>query len=346
MINMKIIDLRSDTVTKPSEAMRRAMLAAELGDDVYGEDPTVNRLQEMAAGLAGKEAALFVPSGTQGNLLAILSHCQRGEEYIAGQQAHCYRYEAGGAAVFGGVQPQPIDFEENGSLDLQKVAAAIKPLDDHFAVTRLLCLENTRGGRVLPLDYQANAAIFAREHGLKLHLDGARVLNAAINQQVPLSRITQYYDSASICLSKGLGAPVGSVLVGSSELIARAHRWRKMAGGGMRQAGVLAAAGIHALENNVERLAEDHRNARELAAGLSAIEDLDVDMDAVETNMVFVNMAPDRQARLIDYLKQRGILAGGYGQLRLVTHHDFAASDIPAVVDAIKAFSTECRGLS
>ena len=193
---------------------------------------------------------------------------------------------------------------------------------------------------MLPLDYQANASIFAREQGLKLHLDGARVFNAAIRQQVPLSHLTQYYDSVSICLSKGLGAPVGSVLVGSSELITRAHHWRKMAGGGMRQAGVLAAAGIHALENNVERLAEDHRNARELAAGLSAIEELDVDMDAVETNMVFVTMDPDRQAKLLDYLKQRGILAGGYGQLRLVTHHDFATSDIPAVVDAVKAF---CR---
>jgi len=335
---MKIIDLRSDTVTRPTEAMRRAMLAAELGDDVYGEDPTVNRLQELVAEMTGKEAALFVPSGTQGNLLAILSHCQRGEEYIAGQQAHCYRYEAGGAAVFGGVQPQPIDFEANGSLDLAKVAAAIKPIDDHFAITRLLCLENTRGGRVLPLNYQAEASTFAKEHGLKLHLDGARVFNAAVSQQVPLSRIAQYYDSVSICLSKGLGAPVGSVLVGSSELIARAHRWRKMAGGGMRQAGVLAAAGIHALENNIERLAEDHRNAGELAAGLSGIDGLDVDMDAVETNMVFVTMNPARQGRLLDYLKERGILAGGYGQLRLVTHHDFDAADIPAVVAAVKAF--------
>ncbi len=338
---MKIIDLRSDTVTRPTETMRRAMFAAELGDDVYGEDPTVNRLQELVAGMAGKEAALFVPSGTQGNLLAILSHCQRGEEYIAGQQAHCYRYEAGGAAVFGGVQPQPIDFEVNGSLDLAKVATAIKPIDDHFAVTRLLCLENTRGGRVLPLDYQAEASRFARERGLKLHLDGARVFNAAVSQQVPLAQIAQYYDSVSICLSKGLGAPVGSVLVGSDELIARARRWRKMAGGGMRQAGVLAAAGIHALENNVERLAEDHRNAGELAAGLSGVDGLDVDMDAVQTNMVFVTMNPERQARLLDYLKERGILAGGYGQLRLVTHHDFDAADIPAVIAAFKAFCSK-----
>jgi len=341
MINMKIIDLRSDTVTRPTEAMRRTIFAAELGDDVYGEDPTVNRLQELVADMAGKEAALFVPSGTQGNLLAILSHCQRGEEYIAGQQAHCYRYEAGGAAVFGGVQPQPIEFEANGSLDLEKVAAAIKPVDDHFAVTRLLCLENTRGGRVLPLDYQVEAGMFAKQHGLKLHLDGARVFNAAISQQIPLSQITQHYDSVSICLSKGLGAPVGSVLAGSQELITRAHRWRKMAGGGMRQAGVLAAAGLHALENNVERLAEDHQNARKLAAGLSAIDGMDVDMAAVETNMLFVTMEPERQLRLLDYLRKRGILAGGYGQLRLVTHHDFDAADIPAVVDAVEDFCAQ-----
>lgn len=335
---MNIIDLRSDTVTRPTETMRRAMFEAELGDDVYGEDPTVNRLQELVAELAGKEAALFVPSGTQGNLLAILSHCERGDEYIAGQQAHCYRYEAGGAAVFGGVQPQPIDFEENGSLDLEKVAATIKPIDDHFATTRLLCLENTRGGRVLTLGYQADASGFAKRHGLKLHLDGARLFNAAVSQQVPLSQITQHYDSVSICLSKGLGAPVGSVLVGSQKFITRAHRWRKMAGGGMRQAGVLAAAGIHALENNVMRLVEDHRNAGELAAGLSEIDGLGVDMDAVETNMVFVAMDPERQVNLVAYLKERGILAGGYGQLRLVTHQDFNASDIPKVVDAVKAF--------
>jgi len=335
---MNAIDLRSDTVTVPTLAMRQAMIAAEVGDDVYGEDPTVNHLQEMAAGLAGKEAALFVPSGTQSNLLAILSHCQRGEEYIAGQQAHCYRYEAGGAAVFGGVQPQPIDFEENGSLDLEKVAAVIKPADDHFAITRLLCLENTRGGRVLTLDYQAEASAFAKKHALKLHLDGARVFNAAVSQQAPLSQITQHYDSVSICLSKGLGAPIGSVLVGSTELIERAHRWRKMAGGGMRQAGILAAAGIYALENNIAHLAEDHRNARKLATGLSAIDGLDVDMDAVETNMVFVTMDPDRQLHLVNYLKERGILVGGYGQLRLVTHHDFNASDIPEVIDVVKAF--------
>jgi threonine aldolase len=333
---MKIIDLRSDTVTKPGDGMRQAMLEAEVGDDVYGEDPTVNDLQELAAEVTGKEAALFVPTGTQGNLLAILAHCQRGEEYIAGQQAHCYRYEAGGAAVFGGVQPQPIEFEGDGRLDLAKVAAMIKPADDHFAITRLLCLENTQAGRALPLDYQREAAALAREYGLKLHLDGARVFNAAVRQQVPVSEITCYYDSISFCLSKGLGAPVGSILVGSREFIARAHRWRKMAGGGMRQVGILAAAGIYALKHNVVRLVEDHQNAKRLAEGLCNIEGLDVELDKVDTNMVFVSMTLEKQPQLIDCLKKQGILIGGYGQLRLVTHHDIAADDVPVVVEAFE----------
>jgi len=333
---MKLIDLRSDTVTRPTDAMRQAMLRAEVGDDVYAEDPTVNRLQDLAAEMAGKEAGLFVPTGTQGNLLAILSHCQRGEEFIAGQQAHCYRYEGGGAAVFGGVQPQPIDSEEDGRLDLLKVAEMVKPDDSHFAITRLLCLENTQSGKVLSLDYQGQAADFAREYGLKLHLDGARVFNAAVQQKVPLSEISRNYDSVSFCLSKGLGAPVGSVLVGSRELIDRAHRWRKMAGGGMRQAGILAAAGIYALKHHVVRLAEDHQNARQLAEGLAAIDGLDVDLERVDTNMVFVSTNLDTQPQLIEALKVRGVLVGGYGQLRLVTHLDIAAADIPVVVEAFK----------
>ena len=335
---MKSIDLRSDTVTKPTPAMRQAMFEAEVGDDVYGEDPSVNRLQELAAEMTGKEAALFVPSGTQANLLAILSHCQRGEEYIAGQQAHCYRYEAGGAAVLGGVQPQPIEFAGDGTLELCKVAAVIKPKDSHFAMTRLLCLENTQAGRVLALDYQAVAADFAREHGLRLHLDGARVFNASVRQRVPLSAITRCYDSVSFCLSKGLGTPVGSVLVGTRQFIGRAQRWRKMVGGGMRQAGILAAAGIYALQNHVERLDEDHQNAKALAEGLSRVEGLVVDRDSVETNMVFVSTDLEVQPRLIGFLKSRGILVGGYGQLRLVTHHDVAADDIPLVVETFKAF--------
>lgn len=333
---MKIIDLRSDTVTRPSATMRQAMLHAEVGDDVYGEDPTVNRLQELAAEMSGKEAGLFVPTGTQGNLLAILSHCQRGEEFIAGQQAHCYRYEGGGAAVFGGVQPQPIDFEEDGRLDLRKVAEMIKPADSHFAITRLLCLENTQSGKVLPLDYQDEVATFAREQNLKLHLDGARVFNAAVQQGVPLAEITRHYDSVSFCLSKGLGAPAGSLLVGSQELINRAHRWRKMAGGGMRQAGILAAAGIYALQHNVARLAEDHQNARSLAEGLAKVEGLHVDLDKVETNMVFVSSDREKQSQLIAALKECGVLVGGYGQLRLVTHLDIDAGDVAVVVKAFE----------
>jgi threonine aldolase len=331
-----MIDLRSDTVTKPGDAMRQAMLEAEVGDDVYGEDPTVNRLQKLAAEMADKEAALFVPTGTQGNLLAILAHCQRGEEYIAGQQAHCYRYEAGGAAVFGGVQPQPIEFEDDGRLDLTKVAAMIKPDDDHFAITRLICLENTQGGKALPLDYQSEAAAFAREYGLRLHLDGARVFNAAVRQQVQLSEITRYYDSISFCLSKGLGAPSGSLLIGSRKFIERAHRWRKMAGGGMRQVGILAAAGIYALQHNVARMADDHQNARRLAEDLCNIEGLEVELGKVDTNMVFISMDQEKQPQLIDFLKEQGILVGGYGQLRLVTHHDIVADDVPVVVEAFE----------
>jgi threonine aldolase len=342
---MKIIDLRSDTVTRPTDAMRQAMLAAEVGDDVYGEDPTVNRLQELAAELVGKEAAIFVPTGTQGNLLAILAHCQRGEEYIAGQQAHCYRYEGGGAAVFGSVQPQPVEFEADGTLDLDRVAAMIKPDDHHFAATRLLCLENTQAGKVLPLAYQAEAAEFACRHNLNLHLDGARLFNAVVSQGINVAAITGYYDSVSFCLSKGLGAPVGSILAGSSAFVMRAHRWRKMAGGGMRQAGILAAAGIHALERHVERLVEDHRRARQLAEGLASIAGLSVDPAAVATNMVFVTVAPELKGPIIAFLKERGILVGGYGQLRLVTHLDIADSDIPVVLrafeESVKSFKAE-----
>ena len=333
---MKIIDLRSDTVTRPSQAMRNAMRDAKVGDDVYGEDPTVNMLQDLAAELTGKEAALFVPTGTQGNLLAILSHSQRGEEYIAGQQAHCYRYEAGGAAVCGGIQPQPLEFETDGSLDLERVEDYIKPDDDHFAVTRLLCLENTQAGKVLPLEYQADAARLAKKHGLKLHLDGARVFNAAVKQQVALEQITRHYDTVSLCLSKGLGAPVGSVLVGSKEFIKNAHRWRKMTGGGMRQAGILAEAGIYALENNIKRLAEDHANALALAEGLAGIQELEI--EPVQTNMVFAMLRDADKEALVEYLKRKGILVGGYGLLRMVTHHDIDAADIPVVVDAVKGF--------
>lgn len=280
-----MIDLRSDTVTRPSQAMLAAMTAAEVGDDVWGDDPTVLRLQAAVAERAGKEAGLFFPSGTQSNLAALMAHCERGDEYIVGQLAHTYKYEGGGAAVLGSIQPQPIENAPDGTLPLDKVAAAIKPVDDHFARTRLFALENTIGGRVLPEGYVHEAVAFARSRGLAAHLDGARVCNAAVASHCTLAELCAPFDTISICFSKGLGAPVGSVLVGSRPLIERAHRWRKVLGGGMRQAGVLAAACLYALEHNVERLAEDHANAAHLAEGLARIEPVKVMSHA--TNMVF-----------------------------------------------------------
>ncbi len=333
---MKVIDLRSDTVTKPSAEMRAAMLAAEVGDDVYGEDPTVNRLEALAAVMLGKEAAIFVCSGTQSNLLALLSHCERGDEYIVGQQGHTYKYEGGGAAVLGSIQPQPLDYEADGTLDLARVESAIKPDDPHFAKTKLLCLENTQGGKVLPLDYLKRAHEFTRAKGLGLHLDGARVFNAAVHLKVPVTEISRYFDSVSVCLSKGLGAPVGSVLCGTKELIAKARRWRKVVGGGMRQAGVLAAAGIYALENNVERLVRDHENARALAQALSSIEGVTVAPNGAQTNMLYINLEPQRSVRMKEYLKSQGILISGQGSIRLVTHLDVDRADIDRFAAAVR----------
>ena len=337
---MKVIDLRSDTVTKPTAEMRAAMLAAEVGDDVYGEDPTVNRLEALAAATLGKEAALFVCSGTQSNLLALLSHCERGDEYIVGQQGHTYKYDGGGAAVLGSIQPQPLDYEADGSLDLARVESAIKPDDPHFAKTKLLCLENTQGGKVLPLDYLKRAQEFTRARGLGLHLDGARVFNAAVHLKVPVTEVSRYFDSVSVCLSKGLGAPVGSVLCGTKALIAKARRWRKVVGGGMRQAGVLAAAGIYALENNVERLAIDHENARALARALSGIEGVAVAPNGAQTNMLYINVEPQRSVRMREYLKSQGILISGQGSIRLVTHLDIDRADVDRVAASVKEFFT------
>jgi len=333
---MKRVDLRSDTVTRPTAAMRRAMAEAQVGDDVYGEDPTVNRLESLAAGMLGKEAALFVPSGTMSNLLALLSHCGRGDEHIAGQDAHIYRWEGGGGAIFGGIQPQPLDFESDGTLDLARVSRAVKSPDHHHAVTRLLCLENTQGGRVLPLDYLGRANACARHHGLSLHLDGARVFNAAVELGVPVREIASHFDSVSVCLSKGLGAPVGSVLCGSAALINRAHRWRKVAGGGMRQSGILAAACIYALEHNIERLAEDHQNARLLADGLASIEGVAV--APANTNILFVTPPAGSAARLRETLAAQGILLGAGESLRLVTHLDVTAQDVERTVEAFRLF--------
>lgn len=339
---MKEIDLRSDTVTRPSAAMRDAMAAAEVGDDVYGEDPTVNRLEALAAEMLGMEAAIFVPTGTQSNLLGVMSHCERGDEYIVGQQAHTYKYEGGGAAVLGSIQPQPLDFAPDGTLDLEQVAQAIKPAEDHhFAKTRLLCLENTQGGKVLPLDYLQRAHDFARSRGLGLHLDGARLFNAVVKQGVPARDIARLFDTVSICLSKGLGAPVGSVLCGSRAHIAKARRWRKVLGGGMRQAGVVAAAGIFALQNNVQRLADDHANARLLAERLAAIDGIEVDPASVQTNMVFVRVAPELAEPLRRYLKQQNMRIGGGTTIRLVTHLDVGPADIRAFTEAVAQFAAE-----
>jgi threonine aldolase len=339
---MKKIDLRSDTVTLPSPAMREAMAKAELGDDVYGEDPTVNKLEALAAAKLGKEAALFVSSGTQSNLLAIMSHCQRGDEYIVGQTAHAYRYEAGGAAVLGSIQPQPLDFELDGTLNLGKVKAAIKPDEDHCARTRLLCLENTQGGKVLPLGYLAEASAFARNHGLTIHLDGARIFNAAVKSRVDVQEITQYFDTVSACLSKGLAAPVGSVLCGPKSFIKAARRWRTMVGGGLRQAGVLAAAGIIALNQMVERLDDDHHHARCLAEGLAKIPGFKLDLNQVQTNMVFFELDVRLTGKFAPFMAEHGVVIGdGPYPIRAVTHYGIEAADIEHVIGAAKVFSAK-----
>ena len=336
---MKVIDLRSDTVTRPSEAMRKVMYKAELGDDVYGDDPTVNRLEKLAAEMLGTEAAIFATSGTQANLLALLAHCERGDEYIVGQHAHTYKYEGGGAAVLGSIQPQPLEMNEHGMFDLKTVRSFIKDEDDpHYAKTRLLCLENTYGGRVVPLDYIKEASAFAKKHKLKIHLDGARVFNAAVKLNIDVKEISKHFDSVSVCLSKGLGAPVGSVLCSSKEIVLKARRWRKVLGGGMRQAGVIAAGGIYALEHNVQRLAEDHKNAKLLAEGLSKIDGIKLDLSAVETNMVFIEIMKNVKNDIQAFLKDRNILISGHKNIRLVTHLDVDEKDIKTVIIAFKEF--------
>jgi len=348
---MKTVDLRSDTVTQPTEAMRAAMMAAALGDDVFGDDPTVNALQERIAAITGKEVALFMPSGTQSNLCGILAHCGRGDEYIVGQLAHTYRYEGGGAAVFGSVQPQPLTQDAQGRMALDDIAAGIKPDDPHFARTRLLCLENTWNGHVMPDDYLRGATTLARERGLATHLDGARVFNAAVASAEPgqgamdrLREIADHFDSLSVCFSKGLGAPVGSALCGSHELIHRARRIRKMAGGGLRQAGLLAACALHALDHHVERLGEDHANAGRLAEGLRGIDGLTV--KSAQTNIVFVDVANARGPALLDFLKAHGVLATGLIGLRFVTHLDVDAAGVDHTIATVRRFFAEVSGAS
>ncbi|WP_395668906.1 low-specificity L-threonine aldolase [Rhodoferax sp.] len=343
----RTVDLRSDTVTQPTEAMRAAMFAAPLGDDVFADDPSVNALQDKIAALLGFEAALFMPTGTQSNLCGILAHCQRGDEYIVGQFAHTYRWEGGGAAVLGSVQPQPLTHQGDGTLALADIEAAIKPDDAHFARTRLLTLENTWGGKLLPLAYVQAATALAQSRGLGRHLDGARLFNAAVAQSAQRGsdpyaearEIAQCFDSVSVCFSKGLGAPVGSALCGSKALMARAHRIRKMAGGGMRQAGLLAAGASHALDHHVMRLAQDHALAQTLADGLAGIEGLVV--EPPQTNIVFVDLegaARARSAQLLDHLKSQGVLATGLYRLRMVTHLDVDADGVAHAVAAVRSF--------
>lgn len=338
------IDLRSDTVTTPCDNMRQAMANAVVGDDVYDEDPTVKLLEQKLAAMVGQQAGLFFPSGTQSNLVALLSHCQRGDEYIVAQNAHTYLYEAGGAAVLGSIQPQPLECETDGSIALGKITAAIKADDFHFAKTRLLALENTTNGKVISLDYMARAESLVREHNLGFHLDGARVFNAAVALGVQVAEITRRFDSVSICLSKGLGAPVGSVLCASKNIIGRARRWRKMVGGGMRQAGILAAAGIYALDNNVERLQHDHEHAQLLADGLMQI-GVQVHDQKAHTNMVFISLpegsSGGNRGAFQAYAKAQGLLLGecdAIGTVRLVTHKQVSEQNILDTVKIITGF--------
>ena len=333
-----IVDLRSDTVTRPTAAMRAAMAQAQVGDDVYGEDPTVNALQVRVAEDLAFEAALWCPSGTQANLVALLAHCARGDEYLVGMEAHTYKYEGGGAAVLGSIQPQPIAQADDGTMDLAALESAIKPVDPHFARTRLLCLENTWMGRALPLDYLAAARTLCDRRGLALHLDGARLYNAAMASNVAPREIARHFDSVSVCLSKGLGAPAGSVLAGSAALIDAARRWRKVCGGGLRQAGILAAAGLHALDHHVARLADDHARAEYLAEGLRDAPSLRV--SARHTNMVFIDVPADRLQALAAHLDAHGIRASiGYlPQVRLVTHLDIDDAGIDRAIHAFQSF--------
>jgi len=342
-----IVDLRSDTVTQPTTAMREAMMAAPVGDDVFADDPSINSLQDKIAAMLGFEAALFMPTGTQSNLCGILAHCQRGDEYLVGQFAHTYRWEGGGAAVLGSVQPQPLNHQGDGTLALADIEAAIKPDDAHFARTRMLTLENTWGGKLLPFSYVQAATRLAQSKGLSRHLDGARLFNAAVAQAAQsgtdpyaeAKNIAQCFDSVSVCFSKGLGAPVGSALCGNREFLARAHRVRKMAGGGMRQAGILAAGASFALDHHVARLAQDHALARSLAEGLAGIEGLVV--EPPQTNIVFVDLvgaARERSAELLAHLKSQGVLATGLYRLRFVTHLDVDAPCVARATAVVRQF--------
>jgi threonine aldolase len=329
-------DFRSDTVTRPTAAMRAAMAAAPVGDDVFGDDPSINALEGEVAELLGFEAAMYVPSGTQSNLVGVMTHCARGDEYIVGQDAHTYRYEAGGAAVLGSIQPQPLDNSADGTIPLPSIEAAIKPDDSHFARTRLIALENTIGGKVLPAGYTAAVRELADQRGLAMHLDGARLWNAAVKQRVEPRAIAKGFDSVSVCFSKGLGAPVGSALCGGRDYIKAARRWRKMLGGGMRQAGILAAAARHALQHHVERLAEDHENAARLGAGLAKHKELKV--APTQTNMVFVVVRDDIAPAFCAHLAAAGVQPHGTTRQRWCTHLDVSTADVDAAIACVDQF--------
>lgn len=347
---MKAIDLRSDTVTLPTPAMREAIFRAELGDDVFGEDPTTNRLEKMAAQRMGKEVALLVASGTMANLVCVLTHCGRGQEVILGDQSHTFLYEAGGVAALGGVHPHTVANQPDGTMRLEDITAAVRGDNVHFPRTRLICLENTHNrcnGSALTPQYTEAVAGLARERGLRVHLDGARIFNAAVALNVPVTELTRHADSVSFCLSKGLSAPVGSLVCGSGEFIAEARRNRKVLGGGMRQSGIIAAAGITALEQMVDRLAEDHANARRLAEGIARIAGLSIDLAAVQTNIIYFSLADERLAAgaLVTRLAGRGVklLQVGPKRLRAVTHYGISTEDIDSALAALTEIMTSSR---
>ena len=340
---MELVDLRSDTVTKPTPEMREAMAEAEVGDDVYRDDPTVNRLESLAAEMLGKEAALFVPSGTMGNLLALLVHCQRGDEVIVGDKSHIYLNEAGGMSALGGIQPCPIPNQNNGTLALNNILASIRTEDVHHPITRLICLENTQnicGGVPLTLEYTRQVGELARKNNLSLHIDGARIFNAAVAQNISVKELVGPADSVMFCLSKGLASPIGSMLVGTDKFIARARHLRKMLGGGMRQVGIVAAAGIISLEKMTKRLGEDHARAKNLADGLRQVKGLLVDAGSPSTNMVYLNLSEDVKVdswQIVERAKKAGVLldAENARRFRLVTH--YWVDDV-GVENAISAF--------
>lgn len=354
-------DFRSDTVTKPTPAMKALMFDAPLGDDVFNDDPSTLALQHYAAELLGFEAALFAPSGTQTNLIAMMSHCQRGDEAIVGQQWHTYKWEGGGMAVLGSIQPQPIAQQNDGTLALSDIVDAIKPDDPHFARTRLIVIENTVGGKVLPLNYMQQVAALAKQHNLQCHIDGARLFNAAValapqyqlSPQQMAKTLCQGYDSVSICLSKGLGAPIGSLLLGSHEFIQRAKRVRKMLGGGMRQTGLLAAAGHYALQQHIDRLADDHANTRLLAEGLTALAQQgrfagQLSVQPPQTNILFTDLPPVLAEQLIAFLAAQQIqltssnyasASGPLKRIRWVCHLDISTADIQHTLDLLSQFA-------